>query len=669
MRWSDSGKEASFFGVNYTLPFAHAYRAIGYLGLDRKKAIDRDVYHMARLCLNAYRIHIWDVEISDGEGHLIDNEHLDLLDYLIARLKERGIYILLTAQTNFGNGYPEPDQPTPGFSYLYDKCHIHSIPEAIAAQERYLTALVQHVNRYTGLAYQEDPFIIGFEINNEPCHTGSVSETKAYICRLLTALQKAGNRKPVFYNASQSSVQAEAYYTSPLAGTTFQWYPTGLVAGHTRKGNFLPQVDSYQIPFSNVKGFDRKARLIYEFDPADVLYSCLYPAMVRSFRTAGFQWITQFAYDPIDLAWANTEYQTHFLNLAYTPQKAISLKIAAEAARRLPRGQAYGMYPRDTLFGSFRVSYKENLSEMNTADGFFYSNNTVTEPVNRLSLQSIAGCGSSPVVHYTGTGAYFLDRIDTGLWRLEVMPDAVLVNDPFAKPSLKKEVAVAFFKKHKMTVELPDLGAHFNVTGINEGNHWTAVARDGLIEGLMPGVYWLQAETHTAGLPDRASAWKNIRLNEYVAPLRSSNAEFYVVHQPRFSVEAGQALTLEAVVAGREDPDSVRVISETKSFGGGPSFSIVMKEIKPYTWQGTIPGGWVKGDHIGYYLVVFKGRPRWTYPAGVEGHRRIGILRRLRAGNPGGQQAGSGGIVYGSRGQGCDEAYSLSNKNRYLLVA
>ncbi len=61
--------------------------------------------------------------------------------------------------------------------------------------------------------------------------------------------------------------------------------------------------------------------MIYEFDPADIMYSYMYPAMVRTFRTAGFQWITQFSYDPMDIAYANTEYQTHFLNLAYTPQQ------------------------------------------------------------------------------------------------------------------------------------------------------------------------------------------------------------------------------------------------------------------------------------------------------------------------------------------------------------
>ena len=75
IRWSDTRQEASFFGVNYTLPFAHAYRALGYLGLDRKAAIDKDVYHITRLGLNAYRIHLWDVELTDEQGQTQGTEH------------------------------------------------------------------------------------------------------------------------------------------------------------------------------------------------------------------------------------------------------------------------------------------------------------------------------------------------------------------------------------------------------------------------------------------------------------------------------------------------------------------------------------------------------------------------------------------------------------------
>ena len=472
MRWSDTHEEASFFGVNYTLPFAHAYRALGYLGLDRKAAIDKDVYHLSRLGLNAYRIHLWDVELTDGQGNLLENEHIDLMDYLIAKLKERNIHIVITAQTNFGNGYPERNIQTGGFSYNYDKCDMHSNPEAIAAQETYLRDLVKHTNPYTGLAYKDDPSIVGFEINNEPCHSGTKEEVKAYINRMLKSMSKAGNRKPVFYNVSHNGYVAEAYYETTVQGTTYQWYPIGLVSGQTQQGNFLPYVDRYDIPFAGkVKEFNKKARMIYEFDPADIMYSYMYPAMVRTFRTAGFQWITQFAYDPIDLAFANTEYQTHFLNLAYTPNKAISMKIAAEAARSLKRGESYGSYPQDTIFGnSFRVSYAEDLSELNNGEKFYYSNQTNTPPKDASKLVSIAGCGSSPIVDYEGTGAYFIDCLESGVWRLEVMPDAVVVNDPFAKPSLKKEVVSIIYGTWDMALRIPDLGKAFTLTALDKKN-------------------------------------------------------------------------------------------------------------------------------------------------------------------------------------------------------
>ena len=64
MRWSASGKEVALFGVNYTAPFAHAFRAHQRLGIPIEKAIDADVYHLARLGLDAYRVHISDREIS-----------------------------------------------------------------------------------------------------------------------------------------------------------------------------------------------------------------------------------------------------------------------------------------------------------------------------------------------------------------------------------------------------------------------------------------------------------------------------------------------------------------------------------------------------------------------------------------------------------------------------
>lgn len=619
MRWSDTRREASFYGVNYTMPFAHAYRAVNYIGKNHKEAIDRDVYHFARLGFNAYRIHVWDVEISDAKGNLTENDHLDLLDYLIAKLRERNIRVLITTMTNFGNGYPERNQNTGAFSYLYDKCRIHSTEEAIVAQENYIHRFVKHINPYTHLSYKDDPYIVGFEINNEPCHADTPQQTENYINRMLSAIKKAGNNKPVFYNVSHNMEHVQAYFNTAIQGTTYQWYPIGLVAGHTRRGNFLPYVDNYGIPFSNMKGFDKKAKAVYEYDPADITYSYMYPAMTRAFRTQGFQWITQFAYDPIDIAWANTEYQTHFLNLAYTPNKAISMKIAAEVAYKVPMYQKYAKYPNDTVFADFHVSYAQDLSVLNSTDKFFYSNNTASSPVMPEKLQSVAGCGSSPIVKYEGTGAYFLDRLENGLWRLEVMPDAVQIGDPFSKPSLKKEVVTIAWNTWAMEVRLPGLGENFTVTAINDGNAYNGLSKGASIS-VKPGVYLLKNTSYTPNAEwGKNTVWNNILLGEFAAPEAHAKT-FSVVHQPAKVIESGKSLQMEAQIVGPSFPDSVIIYTDKVSFWSDSNPSVKMKRVHGYTYRAEIPAGMINEGLFRYNIIVCKDNKSYTYPAKTEGN-------------------------------------------------
>ncbi|MGZ3882050.1 MAG: hypothetical protein ACXVBF_11955, partial [Flavisolibacter sp.] len=88
LRYTRDNKEASFFGVNYTVPFAYSYRAHKALNVDLEKAIQQDVYQMARLGLDAFRVHVWDTEISDSAGNLLENEHLRLFDFLLSELKK-----------------------------------------------------------------------------------------------------------------------------------------------------------------------------------------------------------------------------------------------------------------------------------------------------------------------------------------------------------------------------------------------------------------------------------------------------------------------------------------------------------------------------------------------------------------------------------------------------
>ena len=99
------------------------------------------------------------------------------------------------------------------------------------------------------------------------------------------------------YNISHSIHFVNAYFDAGIQGGTFQWYPTGLGAQEELRGNLLPNVDRYTVAFADNLKFKKGAKIVYEFDAADVGRSYIYPAMARSFRQAGIQWLLIF-YDP-----------------------------------------------------------------------------------------------------------------------------------------------------------------------------------------------------------------------------------------------------------------------------------------------------------------------------------------------------------------------------------
>ncbi|OKL40342.1 cellulase family glycosylhydrolase [Pontibacter flavimaris] len=615
MRWQKDNKEANFFGVNYTVPFAYGYRSHKALNVDLEKAIDQDVYHFARMGFDAFRVHVWDTEISDSVGNLLENEHLRLFDYLIAKLKERNIKILITPIAYWGPGYPEPDVKTVGFSSIYNKQHAVTEEKAFVAQERYLQQFFQHVNPYTKLSYQDDPDVIAAEINNEPKHSGPKERATEYVNRMVAAVRGTGWTKPIFYNISESPTYADVVSKANIQGVSFQWYPTGLVANRTLKGNYLPHVDQYRIPFDTIPAYTGKARMVYEFDAGDILGSYMYPAMARSFRTAGFQWATQFAYDPLATAYGNTEYQTHYVNLAYTPDKAISLMIASEAFHQLPRLRSYGTYPADTAFGAFRVSYGQDLSEMNTPQKFYYSNSTTSKPARIAKLEKVAGVGNSAVVEYSGRGAYFLDKLENGVWRLEVMPDAIHVSDPFAKASPQKTATSIQWQEHDMQIRLPNLGDSFTVEGLNQGNSLTTNTRNGNFR-VKPGTYLLRKGGKNAKSVDTKNLG-TIGLKEYVAP-NPHTGQVYLRHTSYTEVTAGRPYTLTAEVVGVDTTATISLVANNLS---GVWKTVEMQQVKPYTYQAEIPAELLTPGLLKYRIVVEDREGNYTvFPGKYKGN-------------------------------------------------
>ncbi len=615
-RWNKDKKPVYLFGVNYTLPFAYGYRAVKALKLNHEQEIDKDVYHLARLGVDAFRVHVWDTEISDSLGNLKQNEHLRLFDYLVSKLEQRGIRIIITPIAFWGNGYPEPDEHTYSFSDKYGKNGALVNEQAFKAQERYLQELFSHVNPYTHKTYTADDFIIATEINNEPHPSGPKTRATEYINRMKAAINSTGWNKPVFYNISESPWYADAVAKSKVDGFSFQWYPIGLVAGHEQKGNMLPNVDRYTYPYDTIPEFKNRARMIYEFDAAGMLSSYMYPAIVRSFKQAGFQWVTQFAYDPLATAYGNTEYQTHFLNLAYTPAKAISLLIANRAFHTLPAGKKYGAYPLDSVFDAFRVSYKESLSEMNTDKEFYYSGSTTTRPRNSNALQHIAGVGSSAMVKYQGYAAYFLDRLENGIWRLEVMPDAITVHDPFAQPSLTREAVHMAWNSQPMQIELADLGNNFKVQAINSQNSYNTTARQNSFI-IKPGTYLLtkQGKNSRQWTGNRIMGY--LKLNEFVAPQPVSR-EPYIAHMQTTEVSAGKPIMVKVKAINIDSADKVTLM--VKWPYSGPNH-IAMTRVTPNDYTAIIPPEGSGNGKINYRVVLQHNQDEYTvFPGGHKGN-------------------------------------------------
>src|SRR6185503_19182528 len=392
MRWRDDKKELALFGANYVIG-ASDYRAGGYVHGDRKRMIDDDMAHFARMGWDGLRLTFWgDWQASDSAGNLLSNEYLDLLDYLIAKARERGIYMLFSPIQLYSSQWPDvmDDTTPPGFGRRFGKGRMGTDCLAIRAQANYLRQILSHVNPYTRVALKEIPTLMLIELVHEPCHhPEDLQGSIRYINTLTDAVRSTGCRKLVFYNVSQDFRIGEAIRRSKAQGITFGWYPTGLNSEHELQGNYLRGTDVY--PDMLRPELAKLPRIVYEFDSPDLRTGTMYPAMARTFRAVGTQMALMFAYDMQQTASRNLGWQTHYLSLAYTPRKALSAIIAAEAMRRLPRLGSFGAYPANTHFGDFRLSPENNLGELVADDAFLYTGTTRSAPRNLTTLRRIAG--------------------------------------------------------------------------------------------------------------------------------------------------------------------------------------------------------------------------------------------------------------------------------------
>ncbi|MDR2115251.1 MAG: hypothetical protein LBP87_02605 [Planctomycetaceae bacterium] len=512
------GGEVALWGVNYYPQSVHDFKFFKEQKLDIKTAIDTDLNDLCRdknpedpNRINVIRIHVFDTEISDADGNIIRNEHLDMLDYLVSKCNERGIYLWLTPIAWWGSLDPAPNcfsKQTPIQAMVYS-------PKAWTFQKNYLKQFLEHENPYTKHRLVDEPCLCLFEIINEPIYWslaeltnlksstyGQVWVTKKedentdvdpnvfyrqlirqewnktlpqqewesietwdfyqytqirrYIETIYQTIRETGGKQPIAYSAWQPhEVSYQAIADSPCEMITMSRYPGGLQQ--------KPQADAYTLlPRTSDSGWSvilaDKARLVYEFDASDTLRQIdLYPALARYFRNMGIQVSCQFQYDSRFNAAHNQAWSTHYLNAIHTPERFVSFLIAGETFRTLLRGtQLQPTNPDEWIFPPTAVSYSKNAALLCKEHLFMQAKPTDWKPLPLPSMpERIIAVGSTPYFDYNGTGIVDL-QIQGNTAEIRLNPDVNRLRFDTLRGTPENPLTQLENQKHHFRLNLPN---------------------------------------------------------------------------------------------------------------------------------------------------------------------------------------------------------------------
>lgn len=140
------------------------------LYLDKTQA-EKLADRIAAAGYNALRIHNHDnllVRHENGSSTVLDPERLDRLEYFIACLKKRGIYISADLYVSRRTEPGEiPEFPGKQFDFGAYKALVGILPSARENLKKFSEAWLTHVNPYTKLALKDDPVLFSLSLVNE----------------------------------------------------------------------------------------------------------------------------------------------------------------------------------------------------------------------------------------------------------------------------------------------------------------------------------------------------------------------------------------------------------------------------------------------------------------------------------------------------------------------
>jgi len=512
----EDGTEVALWGVNIQTALSWEWRGrLSLCGIPEtvaalKKVTDENLAHLPLMALGVVRLHLLPSDFTNAEGDLVDTIYLDVLDYLISRCRTMGIYVYLTLMNEMNTQHVKDSFMAghPRETWLFDDAFVDRT-------KRYMTALLNHRNRYNDTPYRSEPAIAVVELINEPKYPDVASlpreaghrlyrdgfarwcadrdiqgmptqlfvsyryeRVKAYLSRMHAAVRATGCSKPVVWNLNWPRMinghedVFQAVADSPVEAVSFCCYPGQSDVkspfwanpADLSGNNYLAYLQKCYGDYSLLRWtlgrrFAGKAKVVYEFESMyNHSTSYIYPAMARMFRGLGAQIAPMWQYTLSPVA----EYigGSHYLNLRCTPAKAVAFRIAAEVFRSTPRYAPFEVEDGTSMsFGPCSLSFERGTSEWVDADTLMHSG-----PMKRLpeavagNVRTIAGVGSSPLVTYDGSGAYFLEPADGGLL-LTILPDIEYLRPPWKrvsrKPPLSRLCKLDSGATHRFEFRLP----------------------------------------------------------------------------------------------------------------------------------------------------------------------------------------------------------------------
>ncbi len=161
-----NGKRIRFWGVHLT------DWSRGSVMLPPKQDVPMWASTLARHGVNLVRLHFIDLDAPRGiidatrqDSRHFDAGQLDRLDFLVAELKKRGIYVNLNL--NVGRSYKAGDGVEDAGKIRWAKGLVLFAPRLIELQKEYARNLLTHVNPYTNTEYRSEPAVAIVEMLNE----------------------------------------------------------------------------------------------------------------------------------------------------------------------------------------------------------------------------------------------------------------------------------------------------------------------------------------------------------------------------------------------------------------------------------------------------------------------------------------------------------------------